>query len=145
MDANIPVIGLGTWQMENDDRESCIAAVRRAIDLGMLHIDTAEIYGRGAVEEIVGEAVAGYRAEVFLASKVHREHATYAGTLLACEKSLRRLRTDHLDLYMLHWRGSQPLEETIRAFETLKKDGKIRAWGVSNFDVSDLDDAIAII
>jgi diketogulonate reductase-like aldo/keto reductase len=130
--------------MERDDREGAIAAIRRALDLGMKHLDTAELYGHGKVEELVGEAIAGYRAEVFLASKVLPDHATYTGTLLACEKTLRRLRTDRLDLYMLHWRGSQPLEETFRAFETLKKDGKILAWGVSNFDVSDLEEAIAI-
>lgn len=138
------MIGLGTWQMEADDRDSAIIAIRRAIDLGMTHIDTAEIYGKGAVEELVGEAIAGYRGEVFLATKVHPEHATYAGTLLACEKSLRRLRTDRIDLYLLHWRGAQPLEQTIRALETLQQDGKIRAWGVSNFDVSDLERAIEI-
>jgi diketogulonate reductase-like aldo/keto reductase len=140
----VPIIGLGTWQMEADDRDSAIIAIRRAIDLGMTHIDTAEIYGKGAVEEIVAEAIAGYRGEVFLATKVHPEHATYAGTLLACEKSLRRLRTDRIDLYLLHWRGAQPLEETFRALETLKQDGKIRAWGVSNFDVADLEQAIEI-
>jgi diketogulonate reductase-like aldo/keto reductase len=141
---DVPVVGLGTWNMEHDARETTIAAIRRALDLGMTHIDTAELYGSGMVEEIVGEAIAGYRAEVFLASKVNPDHATYAGTLLACEKSLRRLRTDRLDLYMLHWRGTQPLDETFRAFETLKKDGKIRSWGVSNFDVADLEEAIAI-
>lgn len=135
---------LGTWRMEADDRESAIRAIRRAVELGLTHLDTAELYGRGEVEELVGEALAGYRADVFLASKVHPDHATYAGTLLACEKSLRRLRTDHLDLYLLHWRGTQPLEETFRAFEALKKDGKILAWGVSNFDVADLEHAIGI-
>jgi len=144
LDVDVPVIGLGTWQMEANDRDGAIYAIRRAIELGMVHIDTAESYGRGAVEEIVGEALAGYRSEAFVASKVHPEHATYAGTLLACEKSLRRLRTDRLDLYLLHWRGSQPLEETIRAFEVLKTDGKIRAWGVSNFDLNDLEHAIEI-
>jgi diketogulonate reductase-like aldo/keto reductase len=144
LERRVPVIGLGTWHMEGNDRESAIVAIRRAIELGLVHIDTAEIYGRGAVEEIVGEAIAGYRAGVFLASKIHPEHATYAGTLLACEKSLRRLRTDHLDLFMLHWRGTQPLEETIRAFEELKKEGKIRAWGLSNFDVADIEAAIEI-
>ena len=144
LDVDVPVIGLGTWQMEADDRDSAILSIRRAIDLGMTHIDTAEIYGRGAVEEIVGEALAGHRSEALVASKVHPEHATFAGTLLACEKSLRRLRTDRLDLYLLHWRGSLPLEETIRAFEVLKQDGKIRAWGVSNFDVPALAHAIDI-
>ena len=140
----MPVVGLGTWQMENNDRESAIVAIRRAIDRGLVHIDTAEIYGRGAVEELVGEAIAGYRGDVFLASKIHPDHATYAGTLLACEKSLRRLRTDRLDLFMLHWRGTQPLEETIRAFEELKKEGKILSWGLSNFDVVDIERAIEI-
>jgi len=144
LDIDVPTIGLGTWQMERSDREAVIHTIRRAIDRGVAHIDTAEIYGQGAVEEIVGEAIAGYRAEVFLATKVHPDHGTYAGTLLACEKSLRRLRTDRLDLYLLHWRGAQPLEEAIRGLATLKKDGKIRAWGVSNFDVTDLEEAIAI-
>jgi diketogulonate reductase-like aldo/keto reductase len=144
LERRVPVIGLGTWQMERDDRDSAIAAVRRAIDLGLVHIDTAEIYGRGRVEELVGEAIAGYRADVFLASKIHPEHATYAGTLLACEKSLRRLRTDRLDLLLLHWRGAQPLEETFRAFEELKKEGKILAWGLSNFDVADIERAVEI-
>ncbi|MBX3204697.1 MAG: aldo/keto reductase [Labilithrix sp.] len=144
LDVDVPVIGLGTWQMEADDRDSAIRAIRRAIDAGMTHVDTAEIYGRGAVEDIVGEAIAGIRGEVFLASKVHPDQATYAGTLRACEKSLRRLRTDRLDLYLLHWRGSQPLEETFRAFEALVQDGKIRAWGVSNFDLADLERAIEI-
>ena len=145
LDVEVPTIGLGTWQLEQGDREDAILSVRRAIDCGMSHIDTAEIYGNGAVEELLGEAIAGYRAEVFLASKVHPDHATYAGTLLACEKSLRRLRTDRLDLLMLHWRGKQPIAETFRAFEALKKDGKIRAWGVSNFDVNDLEYAIELV
>lgn len=140
----MPVIGLGTWHMESNDRESAMVAIRRAIERGLVHIDTAEIYGRGAVEELVGEAIAGYRGDVFLASKIHPDHATYAGTLLACEKSLRRLRTDRLDLFLLHWRGIQPLEETIRAFEELAKEGKILAWGLSNFDVADLEQVVEI-
>lgn len=145
LDKQVPVIGLGTWQMELGDRDEAILTIRRAIDRGMNHIDTAEIYGSGVVEDIVGEAIAGYRAETFLATKVHPDHATYAGTLLACEKSLRRLRTDRIDLYLLHWRGTQPLAETFRAFEALKKDGKIGAWGVSNFDVNDLEHAIELV
>lgn len=140
----VPVVGLGTWNFESSDRERAIASIRRAIALGMTHIDTAELYGNGEVEETVGEAIAGYRADVFLASKIRPEHATYAGTLRACEKSLRRLRTDRLDLYMLHWPGPRPLEETIRAFEALQKEGKILTWGVSNFDVADLERAIEI-
>ena len=131
--------------MENNDREAAIVAIRRAIDKGITHIDTAEIYGRGVVEQIVGEAIAGYRGDVFLASKIHPDHATYAGTLLTCEKSLRRLRTDRLDLLMLHWRGTQPLEETLRAFEELEKEGKILSWGLSNFDVADIERAIEIV
>lgn len=140
----MPVVGLGTWQMEGDERERAIVAIRRAIDRGLVHIDTAEIYGRGSVEELVGEAIAGYRGAVFLASKIHPDHATYAGTLLGCEKSLRRLRTDRLDLFLLHWRGTQPLEETFRAFEELKKEGKILAWGLSNFDVADVERAVEV-
>ena len=145
MDLELPIIGLGTWHLELADRDAAIRAIRRALEVGITHIDTAEIYGRGAVEDLVGEALAGYRGDAFLASKVHPDRATFAGTLLACEQSLRRLRTDRLDLYLLHWRGSQPLEETFRALEALKEDGKIRAWGVSNFDVADLEAAIEIV
>ena len=144
LERRVPVVGLGTWQMEANDRESAILAIRRAIDRGLVHIDTAEIYARGLVEELVGEAIAGYRGDVFLASKIHPDHATYAGTLLSCEKSLRRLRTDRLDLYLLHWRGTQPLEESVRALEELKKEGKIIAWGLSNFDVADIENAVEI-
>lgn len=136
--AEIPVLGLGTWQMEDDDRASAIAAIRRAIDRGLTHIDTAEMYGTGVVEAMVGEAIAGRRDEVFLVSKVLPQHAQYERTMHACEASLKRLGTDHLDLYLLHWRGRVPLDETVHAFEALKKQGKIRAWGVSNFDDDDL-------
>ena len=137
----VPVIGIGTWKMERDDKAAAIAAIRRAIELGMSHVDTAEMYGGGSVETLVGEAIAGQRDRVFLASKVLPRNATYDGTLRACEASLRRLGTDHLDLYLLHWRDEVPLAETFRAFETLRAQGKIRAWGVSNFDDADLDDA----
>jgi diketogulonate reductase-like aldo/keto reductase len=130
--------------MERDERTRAIAALRKGLDLGMTHIDTAELYGAGAVETLVGEAIAGRRDEVFLVSKVSPEHATYEGTLRACEKSLRRLRTDRLDSYLLHWPGPHPLAETIRAFDRLERDGKIRSWGVSNFDVEQLDEALAI-
>ncbi len=130
--------------MERDDRGEAIAALRRGIDLGLVHIDTAEAYGDGRVETLVGEAIAGRRDEVFLVSKVMPDHATYEGTLRACEKSLRRLRTDRLDCYLLHWPGRHPLGETVRAFEALEKDGKIRSWGVSNFDVDELDAARAL-
>jgi diketogulonate reductase-like aldo/keto reductase len=141
---DIPVIGHGTWQMERDDRAAAVAAIRRALDLGMTHIDTAELYGSGRVEEIVREALDGRRDGVFLVSKVLPENASHDGTIRACEKSLRRLGTDWLDLYLLHWRGRHPLDGTIAAFERLREEGKIRAWGVSNFDVSDLDEALAI-
>jgi diketogulonate reductase-like aldo/keto reductase len=137
-------IGQGTWKMERDDRAGAIAALRRGLDLGLTHVDTAELYGSGDVEELVGEAIAGRRDDVFLVSKVMPDNATYAGTLKACEKSLRRLRTDRLDCYLLHWPGSHPLAGTIRAFEDLRGSGKIRAWGVSNFDVADLEEALAI-
>jgi len=137
----VPVIGQGTWNMERDDRASCVAGLRRGVDLGLTHIDTAEMYGDGDVEELVGEAIAGRRDDVFLASKVLPQHATYDGTLAACARSLTRLGTDWLDLYLLHWRGTHPLERTIAAFERLVADGKIRAWGVSNFDADDVEEA----
>jgi diketogulonate reductase-like aldo/keto reductase len=141
---SVPVLGQGTWKMERDDRTEAIAALRRGLDLGMTHIDTAELYGSGEVETLVGEAIAGRRDEVFLVSKVVPEHASHEGTLRACAKSLRRLRTDRLDCYLLHWRGRYPLAETIRAFEDLEREGKIRSWGVSNFAVGDLDEALSI-
>jgi diketogulonate reductase-like aldo/keto reductase len=137
-------IGQGTWNMERDDRTSAVAALRRGFDLGLTHVDTAELYGSGHVEELVREAIAGRRDQVFLVSKVMPSHGSYEGTLRACEKSLRRLGTDRLDAYLLHWPGSHPLADTIRAFEELERSGKIRAWGVSNFDVADLEEALAI-
>ena len=139
----VATIGQGTWEME-DSRASAIAALRRGLDLGMTHIDTAEMYGSGAVEEIVGQAIAGRRDEVFLASKVLPGNASYEGTLGACERSLRRLKTDRIDLYLLHWPGDHPFEETLRAFETLEGSGKIRFFGVSNFDDDDLDHACSV-
>lgn len=139
----VPVIGQGTWNMEGE-RASAVAAIRRGIELGMTHIDTAEMYGSGRVERLLGEALAGVRDRVFLASKVLPGNASRRGTVLACEKSLRRLRTDHLDLYMLHWPGSHPLGETIDAFEELVERGLVRAWGVSNFDERELDEAVRI-
>ncbi len=130
--------------MEVDDRSSVIRALRRGLDLGLVHIDTAEMYGSGAVERIVGEAVAGRRGEVFLVSKVLPQNATYQGTLRACEASLSRLGTDYLDLYLLHWVGDHPLAETLRAFERLAADGKIRCYGVSNFDAEELEEAFSL-
>lgn len=140
--ANVAEIGQGTWQMEGDDRAGAVRALRAGLDLGLTHVDTAEMYGRGEVERIVGEAIAGRRDEVFLVSKVLPSNASYEGTKRACEASLKRLATDRLDAYLLHWPGSHPLAETIRAFEELVRDGKIRAWGVSNFDVDDLEEAL---
>jgi diketogulonate reductase-like aldo/keto reductase len=140
----VPVIGQGTWQMESDDRDEAIRALRRGLDLGLTHIDTAELYGSGVVEELVGEAIAGRRDEVFLATKVMPSNASYEGTIEACERSLRRLRTERVDLYMLHWVGPHPLEDTIGAFEKLLAQGKIARYGVSNFDVSDLESALRI-
>ncbi len=136
---HVPVIGQGSWFIDERGRSTAIAALRRGLDLGMTHLDTAEMYG--AAEEIVGEAIAGRRDEVFLVSKVLPQNASRKGTLLACERSLRRLRTDYLDCYLLHWRGRYPLRETFAAFNELLLDGKIRSWGVSNFDVPDLEDA----
>lgn len=141
----IPIIGQGTWYIEHGDRSTAIAALRRGLDLGMTHIDTAEMYGSGEAETIVGQAIAGRRDEVFLVSKVLPQNASRRGTAAACERSLQRLNTDRLDCYLLHWRGPHPLEDTIAAFEKLKHDGKILSWGVSNFDVSDLEEAAGII
>jgi diketogulonate reductase-like aldo/keto reductase len=138
---DVSVVGQGTWYIDRAQRPSAIAALRRGIDLGMTHIDTAEYYGEA--ENIVGEAIAGCRDDVFLVSKVMPQNASRAGTIAACERSLRRLRTDRLDCYLLHWRGSYPLSETFAAFAALKASGKILSFGVSNFDVADLEEAEA--
>src|SRR5213082_433490 len=137
----VPVIGQGTWYGESDDRASAVAALRCGLDLGMTHIDTAEMYGSGAAEEVVAEAIAGRRDEVFLVSKVLPSNASRRGTIAACERSLARLGTDRLDAYLLHWSGEHPLAETFAAFEKLRGEGKILSWGVSNFDVPDLEEA----
>lgn len=137
-------VGQGTWKMEQDDRAAAVAAIRRGLDAGMTHVDTAEMYGSGEVERIVADGMRGRRDEVFLVSKVLPSNASRAGTMKACERSLQRLRTDRLDCYLLHWRGEHPLEDTIAAFEQLEADGKIRSWGVSNFDQPDLAAALAI-
>ena len=141
----VAVIGQGTWYLEDGDRATAIAALRQGLDLGMTHIDTAEMYGAGRAEEMVGAAIAGRRDEVFLVSKVLPEHASRRGTLVACERSLARLRTDRLDAYLLHWRGEHPLADTVAAFDQLQREGRILSWGVSNFDVSDLDEIHAIV
>jgi diketogulonate reductase-like aldo/keto reductase len=136
MKRSVSVIGQGTWQI-GSERNSAITALRRGIDLGMTHIDTAEMYG--VAEDITAEAIAGRRDEVFLVSKVLPGNASREGMIAACDKSLARLKTDHLDSYLLHWRGQHPLTETIAAFEQLQDEGKILSWGVSNFDVPDLE------
>lgn len=138
---DVAVIGQGTWNIEKDPRASAIAALRRGLDLGLTHIDTAEMYGAGAAETLVAEAIAGRRDEVFLVSKVVPQNASRKGTIAACERSLTRLKTDRLDGYLLHWPGEHPLEDTLEAFEQLRRDGKIRTWGVSNFDVAELEAA----
>jgi diketogulonate reductase-like aldo/keto reductase len=142
----IPVLGQGTWRMAEDPKKRAqeIEALRHGLDLGMTLIDTAEMYGEGAAEELVGEAIAGRRDEVFLVSKVYPHNATRNGAPKACERSLRRLGTDHLDLYLLHWRESTPVEETLEAFQSLKVAGKILEYGVSNFDTDDMEEAFAL-
>ena len=135
---DVAVIGQGTWYIEHADRRAAVAALRRGLDLGMNHIDTAEMYGDGAAERVVGEAIAGRREEAFIVSKVLPHNASRAGTVAACERSLARLATDRLDCYLLHWRGAHPLGETIAAFEELQRSGKIMSWGVSNFDAGEL-------
>jgi diketogulonate reductase-like aldo/keto reductase len=138
----VPALGMGTWNMaeRRQDRASEIASLQLGVDLGMTLIDTAEMYGSGASESLIGEALHDRRSDVFLVSKVLPQNSTRRGTVTACEASLRRLRTDRLDLYLLHWRGSVPLAETLEGFEQLVKDGKIRYWGVSNFDTDDMEE-----
>jgi diketogulonate reductase-like aldo/keto reductase len=139
---DVPVIGQGTWYIDRGDRKSAVTALRRGIELGMTHIDTAEMYGDA--ELVVAEAIAGKRDEVFLVSKVLPSNASRRGTITACERSLKRLQTDRLDCYLLHWRGSYALDETVAAFTELVAAGKIRSWGVSNFDTDDLEELLAV-
>ncbi len=138
----VPQFGLGTWRMgENKARAAGeLAALRAGLDAGVKLIDTAEMYGEGVAEEIVGQAIAGRRDEVFVVSKVYPHNASRSGVAQACARSLKRLGTDRIDLYLLHWRGNHPLAETVAGFQDLKKAGKIRHWGVSNFDVADMED-----
>ena len=140
----VPALGQGTWNMgeKRKFRAEEIAALRLGLDLGLSLIDTAEMYGDGKSEELIAEAIDGRREEVFLVSKVLPHHATPRGTIAACEGSLRRLKTDWLDLYLLHWRGDVPLEDTLAGFDALIQDGKIRCWGVSNFDVADMEELV---
>lgn len=142
----IPVLGMGTWQMGENvrDRQSETDTLRYGLDLGLSLIDTAEMYGEGGAEDVIAPAIANRRADVFLVSKVYPYNASRRGVLAACERSLKRLNTDYLDLYLLHWRGSVPLAETLEAFETLQQVGKIRSYGVSNFDIKDMEEAIKL-
>ena len=144
--AAMPVFGLGTWRMGESSRRRGeeLEALKTGLDLGYPMIDTAEMYGEGSAEEIVGEAIAGRTARPYIVSKVYPHNASRKGAIAACERSLKRLKTDRLDLYLLHWRGSYPLSETLEAFEVLKQDGKIQAWGVSNFDCRDLQELASL-
>ncbi|MBU2107662.1 MAG: aldo/keto reductase [Alphaproteobacteria bacterium] len=139
---DVSLIGQGTWLIDGGDHAAAADVLRKGLDLGMTHVDTAEMYGEA--ELVVAEAIEGRRDEVFLVSKVLPSNASRTGTVRACERSLVRLGTDRLDCYLLHWRGQHPLEETIAGFEELRQAGKIRSWGVSNFDEDDLDEALAI-
>ena len=143
---SVPALGQGTWQMADNAsrRAQEIEALRLGVELGMTLIDTAEMYGEGTAEELVAEALAGERERLFLVSKVYPHNASRQGVIQACERSLRRLKTDRLDLYLLHWRGSIPLEQTVAGFEELRRSGKIRHWGVSNFDVDDMEELLQL-
>ncbi len=142
----VPALGQGTWRMGERKRARSgeVAALRAGLDLGMTLVDTAEMYGEGGAEEVVGEAIAGRRDEVFVVSKVYPHNASRKGVVAACERSLKRLGTDRIDLYMLHWRGDVPLAETLAAFTRLVADGKIRHWGVSNLDTGDMEELAAL-
>ena len=140
---DVSVIGQGTWYLDRGDRKAAVAALRRGIETGMTHIDTAEMYGDA--ELVIADAIVGLpREKLFLVSKVLPSNASRRGTITACERSLKRLKTDHLDCYLLHWRGSYPFEETVAAFDELVAAGKIRSWGVSNFDEDDLDELLDV-
>lgn len=142
----VPALGLGTWQMgdNRNARAEEVATLQLGLDLGLTLVDTAEMYGSGRSEALIGEAIAGRRDEVFLVSKVLPSNASRRAMVAACEQSLRHLKTDRIDLYLLHWRGGAPLQETLQGFETLLADGKIRYWGVSNFDRDDMDELVSL-
>jgi diketogulonate reductase-like aldo/keto reductase len=142
----VPALGQGTWHMGEDRRRRAdeVAALKLGIDLGMTLIDTAEMYASGGAEEVTREAIAGRRDEVFLVSKVLPSNASRAGVIRSCEASLRRLDTDRMDLYLLHWRGGVPLADTVEAFEALRHAGKIRYWGISNFDTDDMEELLGV-
>jgi len=139
---DVSVIGQGTWYIDQGDRRQAVTALRRGLDLGMTHIDTAEMYDDA--ELVIAEAIAGRRDEVFLVSKVLPDNASRSGTIAACERSLKRLKTDRLDCYLLHWRGASPFADTVAAFEELVAAGKIRSWGVSNFDKDELQEMLEV-
>lgn len=142
----VPALGQGTWYMgeSSSARAGEVAALRAGLDLGLTLIDTAEMYADGGAEEVVAEAIKGCREKVFLVSKVYPHNASRAGVQAACARSLRRLKTDVIDLYLLHWRGSHPFAETVAGFEALQKEGKIRMWGVSNLDADDMEELLAV-
>ncbi len=142
----VPALGQGTWHMGESGTaaKAEVAALKLGIELGMTLIDTAEMYGNGAAEELVAEATQGQRDKLFVVSKVYPHNASRSGVPAACERSLQRLRTDRIDLYLLHWRGSHPLNETVEAFEKLRAEGKIRHWGVSNFDTRDMQGLVRL-
>lgn len=142
----IPRLGLGTWRMGENKRGRAaeVAALKLGLDLGFTLIDTAEMYGEGGAEEVIAEAIAGRRDGLFIVSKVYPHNASQAGVVAACERSLKRLRTDAIDLYLLHWRGSHPLAETVAGFEQLVRAGKIRRWGVSNLDTEDMEELFGV-
>lgn len=142
----VPALGQGTWYMGEDRsaRKAEVAALQLGLDLGLTLIDTAEMYAEGGAEEVVGEALAGRREQAFVVSKVYPHNATRQGVVAACERSLKRLKTDRIDLYLLHWRGSIPLAETVAGFEALQRAGKIRHWGVSNLDLDDMRELAAV-
>jgi diketogulonate reductase-like aldo/keto reductase len=143
---SVPALGMGTWNMGNSrtQRAEEIATLQLGISLGVRLIDTAEMYGEGDAEILIGEAIAGLRDEAFLVSKVYPHNASRRGTITACERSLHRMRTDRIDLYLLHWRGDVPLQDTLEAFTRLQQDGKIRHFGVSNFDINDMRELLAL-
>lgn len=142
----VPALGQGSWYMGEDRsaRKAEVAALQLGLDLGLTLIDTAEMYAEGGAEDVVGEAIVGRRDEVFLVSKVYPHNASRQGVVAACERSLKRLTTDRIDLYLLHWRGPHPLAETVAGFEALQRAGKIRHWGVSNLDLDDMHELVAV-
>jgi diketogulonate reductase-like aldo/keto reductase len=144
--AAMPQLGMGTWHMGERQRARAqeVVALRQGLDAGLTLIDTAEMYGSGGAEEVVGEALAARRQDVFLVSKVYPHHGSRRGVINACRQSLQRLATDRLDLYLLHWRGDVPLADTVAGFEALRAEGSIRAWGVSNFDRGDMEELLAL-